>query len=125
EISSFTLSMFASVILSPIATSARTDTASSTGTTASAAASLRVVVIDSSSLGWKRLGPPAIAWRPQVATSSTLRSVSGVHQRGHRDPVVGDARLLAVVEVPAVLAREAGAGGRGLGRMLERHVHPD
>src|SRR2546427_6310573 len=108
EISSFTLSTFASVILSPIATSARTDAASSTGTTASAAACLRVVVIDSPSLGWKRRGRRRIAWRPRVATSSTPRLVSGVHQRGHREPVVGDACLLALVEVPALLAREAG-----------------
>src|SRR5438445_2922274 len=125
EISSFTLSMFASVILSPIATWARAGAASSTGTTASAAASLRVVVIDSSSLGWKRPGPPAIAWRPRGATSSTLRSVSGVHQRGHREPVVGDARLLALVEVPALLAREARARQRGLGRVLELQVYHD
>src|SRR2546428_14156073 len=94
EISAFALSMFAPVILSPIATSARTDTASSTGTTASAAASLRVVVIDSPSLGWKRPGPPAIGWRPRVAVISTLRPPPGVHHRGHRPPGAGHAHHL-------------------------------
>src|SRR5437762_13292064 len=111
--------------MSPIATSARTEAANSTGTTASPAESLRVVVIDSPSLGWKRPDRRRIAWRPRVATSSTLRSVSGIHQRCHREPVVGDARLLALVEVPALLPREAVARERGFGRMLELHVHHD
>src|SRR5207249_5778548 len=48
-----------------------------------------------------------------------------VHQRRDREPVVGDARLLALVEVPALLAREAQARQRDLGRVLELHVDHD
>src|SRR5947199_10147958 len=50
EMRSFTLSMFASLILSPTATSARAGGASIVAVTASAAASLRVVVIGRPSL---------------------------------------------------------------------------
>src|SRR5207248_6928075 len=48
-----------------------------------------------------------------------------VHQRRDREPVVRDPRLLALVEVPALLAREAVARQRGPGRVLELHVDHD
>src|SRR5213593_2172211 len=127
EMRSFTLSMFASVILSPTATSARAGGASMVAVTASAAASLRVVVIGWPSLSRKRTGPPASRLAAPSERSPRFRSllVPGVHQRGYVEPVLGDARLLGLVEVPALLAREAGARERGLGRMLELHVHHD
>src|SRR2546430_12585965 len=49
----------------------------------------------------------------------------GVHQRGHVEPVLGDAGLLGLIEVPALLAREARARERRLGRVLELHVDHD
>src|SRR5260370_6172603 len=65
EMRSFTLSMFASVILSPTATSARAGGASIVAVTASAAASLRVVVI----------GPPSLeAERPETLSRAGIGS---------------------------------------------------
>src|SRR5438128_10596524 len=127
EMRSFTLSMFASVILSPTATSARAGGASMVAVTASAAASLRVVVIGWPSLSRKRTGPPASRLAAPSERSPRFRSllVPGVHQRGYVEPVLGDARLLGLVEVPALLAREARARQRGLGRVLELHVDHD
>src|SRR5438034_6559873 len=53
------------------------------------------------------------------------RSMPRVHQRRDREPVVRDPRLLALVEIPALLAREAVARERGLGRVLELYVDHD
>src|SRR5437870_10499540 len=124
---SFTLSMFASVILSPTATSARAGGASIVTVSASAAASLRVVVIAWALLSRKRTGPPASRLAAPSECSPRLRPdlVPGVHQRGHVEPVLGDARPLALVEVPALLTREARARERRLGRVLELHVDHD
>src|SRR5439155_11720483 len=52
-------------------------------------------------------------------------SMPRVHQRRDREPVVRDPRLLPLVEVPALLARETMARERGFGRMLELHVDHD
>src|SRR5205823_4282996 len=51
--------------------------------------------------------------------------VARVHQRRDGEPVVRDAGLLALVEVPALLAREAVARDRRLGGMVELHVDHD
>src|SRR5919198_3520902 len=70
--------------------------------------------------------PTAIRNAPGSMPATPPRSLMpGVHQRGDREPVVGDAGLLALVEVPALLAREARARQRGLGRVLELHVDHD
>src|SRR3989442_11087901 len=61
------------------------------------------------------------ARRTAPTTSGPL--VARVHQRRDREPVVGDPRLLALVEVPALLAREAMARQRCLRGVLELHVH--
>ena len=76
---SFTLSMFASVILSPGTTSARAGAASITATTASAPASLRVAIIGSPSLerdgaAGVCLGGPAWTCCEPSASLSVLRS---------------------------------------------------
>src|SRR5207249_3976234 len=47
------------------------------------------------------------------------------HQRRDREPVLGDALLLTLVEVPALLPREAMARERRLGGVLELHVDHD
>src|SRR5438128_11931424 len=101
EIRSFTLSMFWSVILSPGTTSARAPPARRAPPIASAAASPVLVLI---------VGPPA-------------GSVARVHQRRDREPVARDAGLVALVVIPALLARKARARQRRLGCMLELHVH--
>src|SRR3989442_2010101 len=127
EMRSFTLSMFAWLILSPTGTWARAGGASSVAVTASAAASLRVVVIGRPSLNQKRTEPPASRLAAPSEGSPRLRSVlvAGVHQRGHVEPVLRDAGLLGLIEVPALLAREARARERRLGRVLELHVDHD
>src|SRR6185369_4570296 len=60
-----------------------------------------------------------------TAVREPARSVSGVYERGDGEPVVRDARFLALVEVPALLAREARAREGGLGRVLELQVDHD
>src|SRR5439155_15957984 len=55
----------------------------------------------------------------------SVPSVTRVDERGDREPVVGGADLLALVIVPALLAREARARKRGLGCMFELHVDHD
>src|SRR3989449_6728487 len=62
--------------------------------------------------------------RPPIPAATAV-SMSRVHQRRHREPVVRDPRLLALVEVPALLARDAVARQRGLGRVLELYVDHD
>src|SRR5438874_12191639 len=59
--------------------------------------------------------------RPRPRTTSMPR----VHQRRHREELVADPRLLALVEIPALLAREARARQRGHGGMLELQVDHD
>src|SRR2546426_1327539 len=48
-----------------------------------------------------------------------------VHQRRHREELVADPRLLALIEVPALLAREAQARQRRPRRVLELQVDHD
>src|SRR5437867_3054358 len=78
----------------------------------------------SPSVAPKWTGPPAISRGGPVGgvVKRLSPSVSCVHERRDREPVVGDARLLALVEVPALLAREARARQRRLGRVLELHI---
>src|SRR5689334_16109219 len=123
EIRSFTLSMFASVILSPGTTSAPTRVAPTRTRIARAAACFAVPVIGYPP--WNDSGPRADRRRGPVVVSKRVRSVTGVHERRDREPVVGDAGLLPLVEVPALLAGEARARERRLGRVLELHVDHD
>src|SRR5207244_612142 len=127
---SFTLSMFPSVILSPTATSARAAGASIAAVTASAAVSLRVLVIARPSLDDPR---PCLGSESEASVSRSVDRAPAipppaktrVAQRGHAEPGRGDARLLTLVEVPALLAREARARERRFGRVLELHVDHD
>src|SRR5216117_4335953 len=123
EMRSFTLSMFWSVILSPGATSARAPPTTEMANPI-AIASLAPLVIVFALRSAKTDGAArGLAWRPRRWVAKRLSpSVSCVHERRDREPVVGDARLLALVEVPALLAREARARQRRLGRVLELHV---
>src|SRR5207244_6168614 len=66
-------------------------------------------------------GAPRPAPRPRTKRIPFFRTplVSRRHQRRDREPVVDDARLLALVEVPALLTGKAQARERGLRRVLE------
>src|SRR5947208_1405674 len=148
EISSRTCSTFASVMRSPAATSARAappKTSATTPATATRATGSpterRPRCRRGASCGRggagaapmrRRARRAARAPAPSGAESKRSRrprarstSMPRVHQRGHREELVGDPCLLALVEVPALLAREAVARERRLGRVLELHVHHD
>src|SRR5438876_12377011 len=95
EMRSFTLSMFASLILSPAATSARAGGASIVAVTASAATSLRIVVIGRPSLDDPRpcLGSESeasvsrsvdrakVVPRPAQAGGATAEALGQSHRR--------------------------------------------
>src|SRR6059058_4751387 len=131
EMRSFTLSMFWSVIRSPGETSACAGGPDVDSTRAAAAASahqdpLLVIIVLTP---WRLKTDGAAGSSPAAPSadlgSSSRPSVPRVHQRRDREPVVGDAGLLALVEVPALLAREAVARQGRLGGVLELHVDHD
>src|SRR5213076_985250 len=147
EISSFTCSTFASVIRSPGTTSAPTR-AAETNSASTPAAMARVTGTPTerrprcrrgASCGRGGAGGAPMrrrTWRaarvrtPHGAESKRSRrprarstSMPRVHQRRHREELVADPRLLSLIEVPPLLAREAWARERRLGRVLELQVH--
>src|SRR5437667_10818127 len=69
------------------------------------------------------VGRPRIEAEP--APPPPRHSMPRVHQRRHREELVADPRLLALIEVPALLAREAQARQRRPRRVLELQVDHD
>src|SRR5438552_11971812 len=142
EISSFTCSTFASVMRSPGTTSAHAGVVTSSSTmpaTATRVAERRPRCRRGASCGRGGAGGAPMrrrTWRaarvrtPHGAESKRSRrprarstSMPRVHQRRHREELVADPRLLSLIEVPPLLAREAWARERRLGRVLELQVH--
>src|SRR5439155_21839021 len=142
EISSLTCSTFASVIRSPGTTSACAAEASSTATTPAAMTHAARTPTERRPRWCRgrrcgRGGAGAAPMRRRARRAARTPAPSGaeskrsrrprarstlmprIHQRRHREELVADPRLLALVEVPALLAREARARQRGLGGMLE------
>src|SRR5438876_10515852 len=105
EMRSFTLSMFASLILSPTATSARAGGASIVAVTASAAASLRVVVIGRPSLDDPR---PCLGSESEASVSRSVDRAKVVPRPSTAGAALADALRHAVQRTfgpscPAVL----------------------
>src|SRR5438445_538797 len=114
EMRSFTLSMFASVILSPTATSARAAGASTAPVTASAAASLRVLVIGRPSLDDPR---PCLGSESEASVSRSVDRAKAVPRPAKGAATTDDDR-----RDEAHLVRVFDRGGALEGLLLEAHV---
>src|SRR5262249_30914005 len=68
---------------------------------------------------------PSAGGAPGSSRAYLTTSVPRVHERRDREPVVGDPRLLALVEVPTLLAGKARARQRRLRRVLELEIDHD